>query len=163
MKTLVIVTMIMALAGLSLTTRARAAGRKLADVVGRVEKSEAEWKKALTASQFHVLRQKGTEIAFTGAYWNQHARGTYFCAACGLPLFSSETKFESGTGWPSFWTPIAPSHVKVANDASLGIERDEVECARCDGHLGHVFDDGPAPTHLRYCMNSVSLRFVAAK
>ena len=163
MKTLVIVMMILVLAGLSYSTRARAAGKKTTDAVGRVEKSEAQWKKALTSEQYQVLRQKGTEIAFTGAYWDQHARGTYFCAACGLPLFASGTKFESGTGWPSFWAPIAASHVKVAKDASLGMERDEVECARCDGHLGHVFDDGPAPTHLRYCMNSVSLKFVAAK
>ena len=163
MKTFAFVTMILPLAGLLLSARAQAADKKPVDAVGRVEKTDAQWKKALSGEQYRVLRRKGTEIAFTGAYWNQHARGTYFCAACGLPLFSSETKFESGTGWPSFWAPLAASHVKVAKDETLGMERDEVQCARCDGHLGHAFDDGPAPTHLRYCMNSVSLKFVAAK
>lgn len=163
MKTVVIVAIIVAVAGLTFSPGVRAGGKKSADAVGRVVKREAEWKKLLTREQFHVLREKGTEIAFTGTYWKHNARGIYVCAACGLPLFSSETKFDSGTGWPSFWTPIAATHVKVANDTSLGMERDEVECARCDGHLGHVFDDGPAPTHLRYCMNSVSLRFVEAK
>jgi len=133
------------------------------DVVGRVVKSNAEWKKILSPEQYHVLREQGTEIAFTGKYWNNHAKGVYRCAACGLELFSSDTKFDSGTGWPSFWAPIAKSHIKVANDASLGMQRDEVECARCDGHLGHVFDDGPAPTGLRYCLDSVSLQFEPAK
>src|SRR5580765_4668590 len=127
--------------------------------VVRVTKSEEEWRKILTPQQFRVLRQKGTETAFTGQYWNQHAAGTYVCAACGLELFSSKTKFESGTGWPSFWAPIAKNHVLEITDRSLGMERVEVECARCGGHLGHVFDDGPAPTGLRYCMNSVSLAF----
>ena len=169
MKTLVLVIMILTLSGLMLPGRAHAAGRKAtvaaaaAVAIGRVEKTDAQWKKVLSGEQYRVLRRKGTEIAFTGAYWNQHARGAYLCAACGLPLFSSETKFDSGTGWPSFWAPIAASHVRVAKDETLGMERDEVQCARCDGHLGHVFDDGPAPTHLRYCMNSVSLKFAAAR
>ena len=131
--------------------------------MGQVVKSDAEWKRELTPEQYRVLREKGTELAFTGAYWNEHADGIYRCAGCGLTLFDSKTKFESGTGWPSFWAPIAAAHVRVVRDASLGMVREEVVCARCGGHLGHVFDDGPAPTHRRYCMNSVSLRFAKAK
>jgi peptide-methionine (R)-S-oxide reductase len=131
--------------------------------VRKLVKTDAEWRRILTPEQFRVLREKGTEIAFTGRYWNQHAPGIYRCAACHLEVFDSRTKFDSGTGWPSFWAPVAGSHVLVGRDLSLGMERDELSCARCGGHLGHVFDDGPAPTHLRYCINSVSLEFVPAK
>lgn len=125
-----------------------------------IEKSEEEWKKELSAQAYYVLRNDGTERAFTGKYWDNHEKGVYVCGACELPLFDSETKFESGTGWPSFWKPIRQDHVLIGTDNSHGMVRDEVECARCRGHLGHVFDDGPEPTGLRYCMNSVSLKFV---
>jgi len=133
------------------------------DGVGRVTLTNAEWQKILPPDQYRVLREAGTEIAFTGKYWNNHAQGVYRCAGCGLELFSSDTKFESGTGWPSFTAPIAKSHVLEKTDSTFGMERTEVRCARCGGHLGHVFDDGPAPTHLRYCMNSAALEFVAKK
>jgi peptide-methionine (R)-S-oxide reductase len=128
--------------------------------VEKIEKPLSEWRKQLTPEQFEVTRQAGTERAFTGKYADNHADGLYACICCGTFLFDSKTKFESGTGWPSFWEPIAKENVSVAADNSLGMERDEVRCSRCAAHLGHVFDDGPPPTHLRYCMNSASLNFV---
>jgi len=125
----------------------------------KVEKTDAEWKEILSSEEYRVMRQKGTEPAFSGEYYDHHEEGVYHCAACGNPLFSSETKFESGTGWPSFWKSIDDERVRYEEDRKLFAKRTEVLCARCGGHLGHVFDDGPPPTHKRYCMNSVSLDF----
>jgi peptide-methionine (R)-S-oxide reductase len=137
-------------------------GRKGPDVIEKIHKTDEEWKKILTPQQYDVLRKKGTERAWSGEYVNNHEKGIYNCAGCDLSLFSSDTKFESGTGWPSFYEPIAPDHIGTETDRSFFMSRTEVHCARCEGHLGHVFDDGPRPTGLRYCMNSVALKFVKA-
>jgi len=136
-------------------------GRRLkTERVAKVVKTEEEWRKQLTPAAFDIARHADTELAYSGQYWNLHEKGLFRCICCDNALFSSETKFDSGTGWPSFWQPIAEENVRTTRDISYGMIRDAVACTLCDAHLGHVFDDGPRPTGLRYCMNSASLRFV---
>jgi peptide-methionine (R)-S-oxide reductase len=136
-------------------------GQRLNKVqVPKVVKTEAEWRQQLSSNAFDITRHADTEVAYSGKYWNLHDKGIFRCICCDNALFSSDTKFDSGTGWPSFWAPLAAENVTEIRDTAFGMVRTAVACTRCDAHLGHLFDDGPEPTHLRYCMNSASLRFV---
>jgi len=153
----------LAAAGPALAATRLPASVPAGDPVKPVHRTEAQWLERLTPQQYKVLRQKGTDMAFTGKYVKVKGPGVFRCAGCGLEVFRTDNKFESGTGWPSFWAPYARSHVREVADGSLGMERVELLCARCDGHLGHLFDDGPKPSGLRYCINSSSLEFVPSK
>ena len=150
-------------AGIALAAAPAKAAKGTSEVIEKIVKTDEEWKKILTPEQYNVLRHEGTERAFTSPLNKIHEKGTFVCAACGLTLFSSDTKFDSGTGWPSFWAPIDPAHITTKSDRSFFMDRTEVRCARCGGHLGHVFPDGPKPTGLRYCMNGVAMKFEPAK
>ena len=132
-------------------------------MVDKISHTDEEWHKLLTPEEYHMLREDGTEPPFHNRYHDNKKKGTYTCAGCGLELFSADTKFDSGTGWPSFWAPIAKDHVTTKTDSNYGMVREEVKCARCGGHLGHVFNDGPRPTGMRYCMNSGAMHFIEVK
>jgi peptide-methionine (R)-S-oxide reductase len=162
--TVILTALALVLAGIALAAGPAAAPPKGShEVIEKIVKTDDEWKKILTPEQFDVLRKHGTERAFTSPLNDVHQKGVFVCAACGLTLYSSDQKFDSGTGWPSFWAPLDPNHIGTSVDRSFFQTRTEVHCARCGGHLGHVFPDGPKPTGLRYCMNGVAMKFEAAK